>query len=71
MSKIFGNDYRHQTIMNWIKKAGLNVLKERSKQEQMDVVEMDELYTYIKKKHEKHGFGRQSIEKECALLHLK
>ena len=49
MSKIFGKHYRHQTIMNWIKKAGLKVLKENSKQEQMDVVEMDELYTYIKK----------------------
>ena len=36
--------------MNWIKKAGLRVLKENSKQEQMDVVEMDELYTYIKKR---------------------
>ena len=35
--------------MNWIKKAGIMVLKEKSKQEQMDVVEMDALYTYIKK----------------------
>ena len=35
--------------MNWIKKAGLRVLKENSKQEQMDVVEMDELYTFVKK----------------------
>ena len=49
MSKIFGKHYRHQTIMNWIKKAGLRVLKENSKQEQMDVVEMDELYTFVKK----------------------
>ena len=29
------------------------------KQEQMDVVEMDEPYTFIKKRSEKHGFGRQ------------
>ena len=45
--------------MNWIKKAGIRVLKEKSKQEQMDVVEMDALYTYIKKRSEKHGFRRQ------------
>ncbi|MBQ2175455.1 MAG: hypothetical protein II453_10480, partial [Alphaproteobacteria bacterium] len=37
MSKIFNKNYRYQTIMNWIKKAGLRVLKENSKQEQMDV----------------------------------
>ena len=49
MSKICGKTYRYQTIMNWIKKAGIMVLKEKSKQEQMDVVEMDALYTYIKK----------------------
>ena len=58
MSKIFGKHYRHQTIMNWIKKAGLRVLKENSKQEQMDVAEIDELYTYVKKER-KHGFGRR------------
>ena len=39
--------------MNWIKKAGIRILKEKSKQEQMDVVEMDALYTYIKKKERK------------------
>ena len=59
MSKICGKTYRYQTIMNWIKKAGIRVLKEKSKQEQMDVVEMDALYTYIKKRSEKHGFRRQ------------
>ena len=57
MSKIFGKHYRHQTIMNWNKKAGLRVLKENSKQEQMDVVEMDELYTYIKKKEKNTGLN--------------
>ena len=41
MSKIFGKHYRHQTIMNWIKKAGLEVLKEKSKQEKVEVSEMN------------------------------
>ena len=30
MSKIFGKHYRHQTIMNWIKIAGLKVSSERT-----------------------------------------
>ena len=29
--------------MNWIKNAGLKIYKEKTKQEQMDVVEIDEL----------------------------
>ena len=42
--------------MNWIKKTCLKALKEKSKQEQMNIVEMNELYTHIKKKSEKHEF---------------
>ena len=57
MSKIFNKNYRYQTIMNWIKRAGLKVLSAQTKQEKVEVLEMDELYTYVKKKSEKQGFG--------------
>ena len=50
MNKFFGKNYKHQTIMNWIKSASLKILKEKSQQEQIDVTEMDELYTYVKKR---------------------
>ena len=52
MGKIFGKLYRHQTIQHWIKKAGLKALNkmEEQKHEPMDVVEMDELYTFVKKR---------------------
>ena len=40
MSKIFNKNYRYQTIMNWIKNAGLKVLSEKTKQEKVDVLEM-------------------------------
>ena len=63
MSKIFNKNYRYQTIMNWIKRAGLKVL--------IEVLEMDELYTYVKKKSEKHGFGLLLIGKRCTLVRLK
>ena len=53
MSKIFGKNYRYQTIMNWVKKAVVRVLEEKLQQEQMDVVEMDELYTHMLKKERK------------------
>ena len=45
MSKIFNKNYRHQTIMNWIKKAGLTAV----------IAGMDELYTYIKKRAKNTG----------------
>ena len=71
MSKIFNKNYRYQTIINWIKRAGLKVLSEQTKQEKVEVLEMDELYTYVKKKSEKQGFGLLLIGKRCALLRLK
>ena len=45
--------------MNWIQKAGLKVLKEKS------TVKMDELRMYIERSEE-HEFGRWYIERKCA-----
>ena len=41
MSKIFNKNYRYQTIMNWIKRAGLKVLSEKTKQEKVEVLEVN------------------------------
>ena len=41
MPKIFGKHHRHQMIVNWIKRTGLKVLKEQSKQEKVEVLEMN------------------------------
>ena len=71
MSKLFGKYYRHQTVVNWIKRAGLKVLSEQTKQEKVEVLEMDEPYTYVKKRSEKQGFGPLLIGKRCALLRWK
>ena len=40
LSKIFGKHYRHQTIMNWIKRAGLKEMSEK-KQEKVEVLEVN------------------------------
>ena len=42
MSKIFNKNYRYQTIINWIKRAGLKVLSEKTKQEKVEVWEMNQ-----------------------------
>ena len=49
--QIYGKLFHNQTLMNWIKKAGLKVLKEMSK------VKIDELHMYIKWSEE-YEFGR-------------
>ena len=38
MGKLCGKNYRYQTIMHWIKVAGLKVLSEKTKQEKVDVL---------------------------------
>ncbi len=37
MSKIFNKNYRYQTIINWIKRAGLKEMSEK-KQEKVEVL---------------------------------
>ena len=51
--------------------AGLKGMSEKTKQEKVEVLEMDEPYTYVKKRSEKQGFGLLLIGKRCALLRLK
>ena len=60
----------HPSHVLEIKRAGLKVLSEKTKQEKVEVLETDELYTYVKKKSEKHGFGLLLIGKICALVRL-
>ena len=42
MSKIFNKNCRYQTIMNRSKRAGLKVLSEKTKQEKVEVLEMNQ-----------------------------
>ncbi len=51
MSKIFGKKYVYQTIIKWITKEGKQALHRQDNKPKLDieVLEMDELYTFIKK----------------------
>ena len=50
----YGKLFHNQTIIKWVKKAAIS-LPERKNHAPIDVLEMDELHTYIKK----HEFGRR------------
>ena len=71
MKEFFGKEYNYQTIVNWVKRAGMKAMNEVQNHGKIDVLEMDELYTYIQKNKEKPGYGLLLTGKRCALLRLK
>ena len=54
LTQIHGKLFHNQTILKWVKKAAIS-RPERKIKKPMDVVEMDELYTYIKKRMKNTG----------------
>jgi transposase-like protein len=75
LKKIFNIDVCYQLVIHWIKSAAQkidlikqNVSNQRSK---VPLLEMDELYTYIKKNRIKSEYGLLLIETGCVLLDLK
>ena len=63
------------TVFSWIKRAGEIVdqmVKDRKhEKESIEVLEMDELYTYITKKSVKHEYGLLLIGTDSKMLRLK
>ena len=71
MKEFFCKEYNYQTIVNWVKRAGMKAVNEEQNPGEIDVLEMDELYAYIQKNKEKPGYGLLLTGKRCALLRLK
>ena len=75
LSKIFNKKFVYQTVIQWIKNFGYSLENQQisSQQESKDieVLEMDELYTYIQKNGIKSGYGLLLTEIGCVLIHLK
>ena len=63
------------TVFSWIKRAGEIVdqmVKDRKhERESIEILEMDELYIYIKKKSVKHEYGLLLIGTDSKMLRLK
>ena len=47
LTQIYGKSFHNQTIIKWVKKAAIS-LPEHKNHDPMDVVEMNELYTFVK-----------------------
>ena len=57
----------HVSVMNWIKKYGKQ-LEELKNNKPIEIVELDEMHTYLKSKKTIVGFGLQLIEMEKSSL---
>lgn len=51
----------HVAVMNWVKNYGKNLEKIRNKAP-VEIVEIDEMHTYVGKKKIVNGYGLQLIE---------
>jgi transposase-like protein len=74
LHQIFGVRIHDPLIIQWIKKLGFEIRSATSlasKCEKIPLLEMDELYTYIKKKRIRSEYGLLLIETGCVLLDLK
>ena len=72
LSGIFNRHVCYQTVIQWIKKEAKRIENlEPKKEGNIQILEMDELYTYIKKKQIKSEFGLLSIGASFVLLRLK
>ena len=62
-------------VLHWLNNCGTivenEVKKIKKESKKIPILEMDELYTYVKKKNEKSEFGLLLTETEMKLLHLK
>jgi len=64
-----------QTISNWIEEAHEKYSDlwndcQFENRDKIDVIELDEIYTYVKKKHKKSSYGLLILEERNVLLRL-
>ena len=72
LSNMFEKHFCYQTVIQWIKKeAKKHESAELETKEETQILEMDELYTYIKKNRIKSEYGLLSIGTRSVLLRLK
>jgi transposase-like protein len=70
LEKIFCVKINYQLVIHWVKRAGAKLISEK-RTASIPVLEMDELYTYVKKNSIKSEYGLLLIETGCVLLDLR
>ena len=70
LSKYFSKKFCYQTIVKWVKKEWKSKATSESNND-IEILEMDELFTYVKKNKIESRYGLLLIETGCVLLNLK
>ena len=73
LSKIFNKKISYQLIIKWIKNKVATLPLNTSKNEasrQIEIIEMDELYTFFKNEKKRPEFGLLLTETRCVCLHF-
>jgi transposase-like protein len=74
LCKIYSVNIHYQLVIHWIKRLGLKVEEAvfgNGQLKKIPLLEMDELYTYIKKNGIRSEYGLLWIETGCVLLNLR
>ena len=72
----FFNKVSHPVVLDWIKTAhknlGLKIARQiKSAEVTPDIIEMDEIYTYVKKNCKEPSYGLLTVDGRAVLLHLR
>ena len=72
LSEIYGRKIYSQTVQKWLKNYYSKMLEhsENTEQSPIQILELDELYTFVKKKNEKPEFGLLLTATKTRLLRL-
>ena len=73
MEKVQGNNVT--TVTNWVKKAKEKLDKKLKKIEpnysqETDIIELDEIYTYVQKNKKEQSYGLLILDSKNVLLHI-
>ena len=72
----FFNQVSHPVVLDWIRTAhknlGLKIARQvKSADTAPDIIELDEIYTYVKKNCTGQSYGLLTVDGRAVLLHLK
>ncbi len=73
LNKIFLTKISYQLVIHWVKNKVAKLPENISQNEvsrQIEIVEMDELYTFFKKKKNRSEYGLLLTETACVCLHF-
>jgi hypothetical protein len=71
LSKIFGRKIYYQKVVKWLQTRHLSLKIEENIAKEIEILEADELFTYIKKNQIQCEYGLLLTATKCVCVHFK